>query len=256
MFSRSGLSFEPHVRAALLLARLDERAPDVTVLHEPVAVGDAATRTRSPARPGTPDSGTGITMSASHGRLARELLAHALARARARRGRRAACRDARCRRTRRGTASVAPRRSGCERTPLGVDRDHLAGLDVADEVRADDVERGRLAREHPAALGAGRARAGGSRARSRTPNRCASSISTSENAPASRGQHLLERDARGRGRRSAPRRAYSPASSSPIELAVGGRARRAACRGSPASSSVFVRLPLCPSEKPASATER
>ena len=34
-----------------------------------------------------------------------------------------------------------------------VDRDHLAGLDVAHEVGADDVERGRLAREHPAALG-------------------------------------------------------------------------------------------------------
>ena len=37
---------------------------------------------------------------------------------------------------------------------VGVDRDELAGLDVADEVRADDIERGRLRREDPAAVGA------------------------------------------------------------------------------------------------------
>ena len=34
-----------------------------------------------------------------------------------------------------------------------VDRDELTGLDVADVVRVDEVERGRLAREHPAAFG-------------------------------------------------------------------------------------------------------
>ena len=35
----------------------------------------------------------------------------------------------------------------------GVDHDHLARLDVAHEVRADDVERARLAGEHPATIG-------------------------------------------------------------------------------------------------------
>ena len=37
---------------------------------------------------------------------------------------------------------------------VGVDDDHLARLDLADEVRADDVERRGLAREHPAAFDA------------------------------------------------------------------------------------------------------
>ena len=38
--------------------------------------------------------------------------------------------------------------------PVASIDDHLAGLDLADEVRADDVERRGLAREHPAALDA------------------------------------------------------------------------------------------------------
>ena len=91
--------------------------------------------------------------------------------------------------------------------------------------------------------------------RSRTPNRCASSISTSENAPARRGQHLLAARARGRGRRSAASSSYSRASSSPIsslsEVSTPG-----SMPSSPASSSVLVRLPLWPSAKPASATDR
>ena len=49
---------------------------------------------------------------------------------------------------------------------------------------------------------------------SRTPMRCASSIITNEKPPSRRGQHALERDARGRGRRSAAPQATRAAMSS------------------------------------------
>ena len=61
------VQLEPHVGAALLLARLDERAPDVAVLHEAVAVRDARGARANPARRVRPTPGTGITMSAIAG---------------------------------------------------------------------------------------------------------------------------------------------------------------------------------------------
>ena len=86
-------------------------------------------------------------------RLAGELLAHALARAV----------HALAVELRVGAGDVDELEQAELRRGLGepdrahagrVDRDQLARLDVADEVRADDVERGRLAREHPTAFGA------------------------------------------------------------------------------------------------------
>src|SRR5205814_6328898 len=46
-----------------------------------------------------------------------------------------------------------PGLEGVERpAPAGVDDEHLPGLDLAYEMGADDVERGRLRREHPAGV--------------------------------------------------------------------------------------------------------
>ncbi len=44
-----------------------------------------------------------------------------------------------------------------------VDDDDLAGLDFADEFRVDEIERARLAGEHPRAFELAERRAGGSR---------------------------------------------------------------------------------------------
>ena len=90
-------------------------------------------------------------MSAVDRRLAGERLAHALARRV-----HAVAVEARV-----GAGEVDELEEAQPRVGLGVavlapqarrvDHDHLAGLDVADVVRADDVERRGLAREHPAA---------------------------------------------------------------------------------------------------------
>ena len=108
-----------------------------------------------------------------------------------------------------------------ERTPVGVDRDQLAGLDVADEVRADDVERGGLAREHPTAFGAaeherpeavrGRAR----RTRAPRPSARARTRRRGGAAPA-------RARARGRGRRSGASSVVLACEQLADQLAVGG----------------------------------
>ena len=105
------VQLEPHVGAALLLVRLDERAPDVAVLHEPVAVGNPGGARESPARRArpTPAPASPCRPSPAPGGRAPRPCAGAR---RARCGRRAACRGARCRRTRTGRASAWARRSG------------------------------------------------------------------------------------------------------------------------------------------------
>ena len=73
------IELDAHAAAALLLARLDERAADVTVLHEPVAVRDARLA-RVALRGGHSGLGHRHHHVGNARRLARELLAHALAR--------------------------------------------------------------------------------------------------------------------------------------------------------------------------------
>ena len=75
-FSRSGLSFMRTADSRMRLARRDEAAADVAVLHEPWPYGMPLTRAK-PSAAGTPDSGTPMTMSASTGACIGELLAHA-----------------------------------------------------------------------------------------------------------------------------------------------------------------------------------
>ena len=185
MFSRSGLSFTRTSAAALLLARLDERAADVAVLHEAVAVRDAR-RARVALRGGHTRLGNRHHHVGRARRLARELLAHALADARARSGRTAACRDARCRRTRRCRASARLRRSGSSarrsRRSRPARRARRRARSARRRCRARRVS---LASTQPPSVRP--STSGRNPLRSRTPNRCASSISTSENAPASRG---------------------------------------------------------------------
>ena len=144
------VELQAHADAALLLVRLDERAPDVPVLHEAVAVGDAR-RAGVALRGGDPGLGHRHHHVGVDGRLARELLAHALARRV-----HALAVEARVRAGEVDELEEAQARLGLGVPVLAaqarrVDHHHLARLHVADVVRADDVERRGLAREHPAA---------------------------------------------------------------------------------------------------------
>src|SRR5207249_7584200 len=132
------VELEADTVAPLLLVRLDERPPDVTILHEAVAVGDTR-RTRVALRGGD----SGFRNGHHHvGRIARclvrELLAHALAGAV-----HALAVELRIRARdvhELEQAQLRVRLREPDRTNArGVDRDQLPGLDVTHEVRADDV---------------------------------------------------------------------------------------------------------------------
>ena len=141
-----GQRVELHPQAVLaqLLARLDERARDVAVLDEAVVLRQPAARARSRGRrrcrSRAPRS-RGRPRPAPRARGSRPC-----ARARpAAPGRRAASPAARSRCARTRTARC---RAPCDRharlDPALRQRDDLAGLHVAQEARADDVERARL----------------------------------------------------------------------------------------------------------------
>ncbi len=144
------VELESNATGAELLARLDERATDVPVLHETVAVGDAG-GAREALRRGDPRLRHGHDHVGLDGRLPCELFAHPLPC-----GMHAAAEQVRV-----GPREVHELEEAELRVGLGepvlaharrVDHQHLAGFDLSHEVRAHDVERGRLAREHPAAL--------------------------------------------------------------------------------------------------------
>ena len=139
MASRSGLYFGPDTALPDRLAGLDEGAADVGVLDQALAVGDAAGlrvadgRGRAGLR--HRDDQVGVRRP-----LGRELAADLFPR-----GLQAAARD---RGVRPGEVDVleqaAARGRGREPVrpdPVLVDGDHLAGLDLAHEGRADDVQR-------------------------------------------------------------------------------------------------------------------
>ncbi len=146
------VELETHALAALLLVGLDERAADVAVLHQAVAVGDAG-GARVALRGGNPRLGDRHHHVGVDRRLARQLLAHALT----------SRVDALAVEHRVGTREVDELEQTELRVGFGepggvdarrVDHDHLARLDLAHEVGADDVERRGLAREHPTAFDA------------------------------------------------------------------------------------------------------
>ena len=150
MFSRQRVELHPNVRAALLLHRLDERPADIAVLHESVAVRDPR-RVRVALRRGNTGLGNRHHHVGRARRLAREFLAHALP----------GEVDALAIEVRVGPRDVDELEDAELRLGLGeadrtharrVDRDQFAGLDVAHEMRADDIERAGFAGQHPAAF--------------------------------------------------------------------------------------------------------
>jgi len=159
---RQRVELQPQTVLAQLLAGLDERAGDVAVLHEAVVLRQAG-RARIPARRRVARVRHGDHQVRVHRRLAREELAHPTAG---------------------GLQHVAvhprvgPREvdvlEDAEGLALAADdlahlkaaiaeRHHLAGLDVAHQLGADDVERARLARDAVAVAELAVARAGAGR---------------------------------------------------------------------------------------------
>ena len=144
-----------------------------------------------------------------------------------------------------------------------VDHDHLARLDLAHEVRADDVERARLAREHPPALG-------------RRPSTSGQKPCGIAHADEVRVVHDHEREPALEPRQHALEGVLEVAAVGAglarvlggdelgDERGVGGGVEAALGRQHPGqhaeparrAPAVFVRLPLWPSAKPASPTER
>ena len=123
-------------------------------------------------------------------RLLGELLAHARRGPGGRSGRRAGCRAGRSRRTRTGTAwgRSGSAANGCSDADAGgVDDHHLAGLELADEVGADDVEGRASPRPAPSRSSSRPRHSGRKPLGSRTPMTWPSSMSTNEKAPSSRG---------------------------------------------------------------------
>ena len=154
-----------HAEVADGLLRLDERAAHVVAADEPHVVGNARSPGEKPMAAGTPESGTAMTRSAS-----------------ARAARCASCRPSSLRvsytllpeqhRVRLGEVDVledaaarprAARRAAAMRRPLLVDDHHLAGLELADVLGLDQVQRGGLAGQHVGVRAAARAPAAGSR---------------------------------------------------------------------------------------------
>ena len=157
------IELHPDPLLAHALLRLDERARDVAVLDEPLVERDPR-RLREADRGGRPrvrdrDHEIGVDR-----RLARELLAHA---------------DARAVHLDAGEPRVGPREvdvlEDAERArpagsawaacrPSSSTKTISPGRDVAHELRADEVERARLRREHPVLADAPERRADGTRA--------------------------------------------------------------------------------------------
>ena len=151
MFSASGFSFSRTPSPRSCWVGCDERAPDVAVLHQPVAVGDAR-------RPGEALGGGDARLGDGHDhvgldrRLAGQLLAHPLpggvdvlaVEARSRAGR--------SRRTRTGRASGRARRSGSGGPRLASITIISAGSISRTSARRRCRAPARLAGQHPAAL--------------------------------------------------------------------------------------------------------
>ena len=174
----------------------------------------------------------------------------------ARRGlpdRRGACPVGRCTRTRTGTVSDWHRRSAVtarrSRRSRRAHRVRRPGRSARRRCRAQ-----RSRSRAPNRPRCGRARAGGSR--------CGRGRRTGALRPSARARTRRRAGAGRAATRSSRSRpsdrfssAYSRASSSPIS-SLSEERTPGSMPSSRASSSVFVRLPLCPSEKPASATDR
>ena len=143
------VELEPDAGGARLGCRRDERAADVAILHDAVPVGDAGRACES-LRGGDAGLRHGHDHVGMDRSLAGELLAHALARRV----------HALAVQVGVGTREVDEleqaelrRRFGevVRAQPGRVDGHHLARLDVAHVMRADDVERRALAGENPSA---------------------------------------------------------------------------------------------------------
>ena len=153
-----------HGPSPQLLARGDEAAADVAVLHQALAERDAAAPGEA-LRRGHAGLGHAHDHVGLDGRLLGELLADVDA----------GLVDALVVEPGVGAGEVDELEQaelgvdplvgeGAQRPgPGGVDDDHLAGVELAHEVGADDVERGALRGQHPAAARACRGRAAGSR---------------------------------------------------------------------------------------------
>ena len=103
----------------------------------------------------------------------------------------------------------------------GVDDDHLAGLELADELGADEVERRRLRRQHPPGLDAAEAQRPEA-VGSRTPTTWASSMHTIENAPSSCGSTSSIACSRSRSSLRSSSALDGPGEHLDDEVAVGG----------------------------------
>ena len=244
------------------LARLDERPADVGVLDQALPVRDAAGLRRSRWPPGVPDSGTGMTRSASTGCSAASRRPTST-----RVGLHAAAGD---RGVRAGEVDVLEQaalrlggREAVRAQAVLVDRDQLARLDLADEGRADDVQRGGLAGHHPAAVEPAEHQRAEALRVARRVQRVLVHEDQRERAP-----HQRQRSERGGLDAAAPCRSESghvrPAPSGEQRgehVGVGGRpaaqrpppARRSTCA---ASSRVLIRLPLWPSARLADGVAR
>lgn len=144
------VELEPDAELAQGLRRLDEGAPDVRVLHEALAVGDAgllgvADRRRG-AGLGHRDDQVGLHRVLL-GQLAADLHPRGVHVPAGDGGVRAGHVDV----LEEAALGLRHGEPGRAQAVL-VDRDQLARLDLADHARADDVERRRLAGHHPAAL--------------------------------------------------------------------------------------------------------
>ena len=186
MTSRSGLSLSRMPSWRMVWRRLDEGAADVGVLDQALAVRDAGLPRRSRSRPGVPDSGVGMTRSASTGCSTGQPAAHLHPRGVARCGRRWWCPGGPGRRTRTGSPWARGWRSAAS-----------AGRPRRSRPARPARSRGRRRRRRcrarpsrwppPSRARAGRAPAGGCPA-GRGPRRAwCSSMNTSENAPRSCG---------------------------------------------------------------------
>ena len=144
------VQLEPDTQLADGLAGLDEGTPHVGVLDQALAVGDAGLL-------GVADGGRSTRLGHRDDQVRGDRVLAGQPAAHVQPG--GVHRPAGDRGVRSGQVDVledAPGRSGVgepERAqPVGVDGDHLAGFDLADEGCADDVQARRLAADHPATV--------------------------------------------------------------------------------------------------------